>query len=450
MGLFSMLVGSTGSLRVFQQALEVAQNNVSNASTPGFAKQRLLLAAQPFDPGQGLPGGLDAAGLQSFRNQFDEEAVRRRQEEFGLSDQQAAEISRLEPYFDVTGEAGIPEALNGFFRSVSAWSVAPNDTMARSAVIERAGYLAARVRDTAGGLERATVMADRQIRTEVDTINRLAQTVRELNTEARQSTRSAADPGLDARLNNVLEELAEHVDFTTVKQSDGSLIVLLGGQTPLLVGDHLYEIHVESSNTAAILYDAQGHAITSQVSRGRLGAMLEFRNTTLPSFMSDLDRLAAGLADSVNALLAAGVDMNNQPGAPLFTYDAAAAAASLSVTSIRPEELAAAVPAAPGGNGNVLPLIELADSGQIDGASFTEFYGALARNVGRSLESAREDLNTNQQLLLQARTLRQESSGVSLDEEAILLIQFQRAYQATARLVMILNDLTETTINLLR
>jgi len=59
-------------------------------------------------------------------------------------------------------------------------------------------------------------------------------------------------------------------------------------------------------------------------------------------------------------------------------------------------------------------------------------------------------VTTSEQLLLQARAMRDEVSGVSLDEEAVHLIEFQRAYQASARLITVLNELTEITINLLR
>ena len=451
MGLFSTLISSMGALRVFEQALEVTQNNVNNASTPGFAKQRLAIESLPFDPERGLPGGVLSAGPQSYRDYYAEQAVWRRQQDYGYSDQSVASLSRIEPYFNVTGDAGIPGALSRFFQSVSAWSVAPNDSATRAAVLEQAGYLAGQVRDTASGLIAAQDSAEQQVRQTADTINHLAGTVRELNSRIRQDARTAADPSVEAQLYTVLEELAGYANITTLKQADGTWTILLGGQTPLVVGDRQYEITAEHSGTQAIILDAAGKDITSQINGGRLGALLQFRNTTLPSYASSLDRLASTLADRVNAELAAGVDMNNQPGAALFEYDPAAGAAiTLRVTAITPEELAAALPTAPGGNGNVFNLMALANSGEIDGASFTEYYAALARSVGRAVETAREDQTTNEQLLFQAQALRQEVSGVSLDEEAIRLIEFQRAYQATARLVTVLDELTEVTINLLR
>jgi flagellar hook-associated protein 1 FlgK len=450
MSLFGTLVASAGALRVFEKALETTQNNVSNASTPNFAKQRLLVDSLAFEPDLGLPGGILSGGLDSYRDQYSEQAVWRRQEEFGHSQQLVSELARIEAYFDITGGAGVPGALNRFFQSVSSWSVVPNDAAARASVIEQAGYLAARVRDTAQGVAGARTAAEQQIHNTVDSINHLAGMVRDLNAELRQDYRMAGDPGFDARLHTVLEQLAEVVNFTTLRQPDGTVTILMGGQTPLVIGDRRYEIAADTSSSAMIV-DTQGVDVTAQASRGRLGALLQHRNTTLPAYLNDLNRLAAALADRVNAVLASGVDSNNQPGAALFTYDATVGAAlSLRVTSLTAEQLAAALPAAPGGNANVLNLMELANTAEIDGTTFMEFYGAAARNMGRALETAREDSITNELLLLQARAMREETSGVSLDEEAIHLMEFQRAYQASARLVTVLDELTEVAINLIR
>ncbi len=69
--------------------------------------------------------------------------------------------------------------------------------------------------------------------------------------------------------------------------------------------------------------------------------------------------------------------------------------------------------------------------------------------MGRDISNARDDSSTDQQLLTQAQTLRSQLSGVSLDHEATNLIALQRAYQATAKMLTILNDLTQTVINII-
>jgi flagellar hook-associated protein 1 FlgK len=450
-GLFTTLTTAAGSLRVFEKALDTVSNNVANANTAGYARQTLPILAQPFDPSLGLPGGIAAGDLQSSRDEYAEETVRQDQHRFGLADQTVTELSGIEPLFDVTGDAGIPNALNALFQSFSVLSVSPNDNIARNNVIASADDLAGQFNSAAAGLNSASLSLNAKIRSAADTINGLTQQIADLNTQIRSNVESSADPAVDANLNNALESLAQYVDFVTLRQPDGSVTVLLGGQTQLVMGDRQYSISAGADAGTAVVHDAFGNDVTAQLTGGRLKALVDMKNTVLPGFMNDLDRLAAAVSDGIDDTLAHGVDASGNTGAPLLAYDSlSGAAATLHVTNITADQLAAALPGANGGNGNALNLGALSDSAQIDGTSFTQFYGSLAARVGRSLNSARQNQQTQQDLLQQARSMRADSQGVSIDEEAIRMIEFQRAYQAAARIVTVLNDLTDTVIGMLR
>src|SRR6185437_13074414 len=106
--------------------------------------------------------------------------------------------------------------------------------------------------------------------------------------------------------------------------------------------------------------------------------------------------------------------------------------------------------AAPGGGGNAQDVAALAKLPLLDGAPFTAFYGGLAGRVGQRKAAAGRDRQLHEQLLAQAQAVREETSGVSLDMEATRLVQFQRAYQAAAQLLTVLNQLTGTLIDMLR
>src|SRR5581483_4147837 len=115
--------------------LQVTQNNVANASTPGFAKQSLQLVAVQMDLLAASSGGVTTGQLQSARNEFAEQSVRRQSTLFGREQQLATNLTSLESAFDVTGRTGIPAALNAFFQSVSAWGQSPDSLPARQIVI---------------------------------------------------------------------------------------------------------------------------------------------------------------------------------------------------------------------------------------------------------------------------------------------------------------------------
>lgn len=450
-GLFGALQASASTLRFFDAALATAQNNVNNASTPGYAKQRITGVAAPFIPEQGQLGGLEGWELASLRSEYAEQAVRQAASQFGRYDQKASDLSRVEGVFDASGETGVPGALSKLFQSFSAWSVVPNDAGPRQQVIDRASDVAVSFRETATDLTSAAAAADRQIRSVVDTVNSLASSIRDLNVQMQRDFRTRNDPSLDAQFHATLEKLSEYTEFNALRQPDGSMTVLMGGQVPLVNGERLYAISADFTTGETQIRDASGTDVSTLVSEGRLGALVELRNTTLPTYLADLNRLASGMADDVNAMLAAGRDANGDPGAPLFSYVSADNAAStLQVTAITPEQLAGATPAKPDGNENALNLAALANGAQLDGLSYTAFYGQLAARVGQTITAAKNDQQTHQQMLLQTRSMRDEISGVSLDEEATRLIEFQRAYQATAHLISVLNDLTQVTLDMVK
>ncbi len=444
--LLASLLNTSNALRVYSQALTVTQNNVVNASTPGYAKQTQGLEAMPFDIAVGLPGGVTAGPVLSARDGFAEKSVREQQTALGLYQQKANDLTPLETYFDLSGTSGIGPDMSGLFQQFSQLSVTPNDAVARQGVIDQANTVAQSFRNTATGLASQGSSLDQASRSTIDSINRLARVIAEVNAHNRVDPSGSVDAGVDAQLNSALEEMSQLVNFTALQQPDGTVAVYLGGQSPLVANDHAYAIQGDFSTAQTAIVSSTGADITNLVTGGKLSALLDDKNNVLPAYMTDLNTLAENFASQVNTTLANGVDQNGAaPTTDLFQYDAAAGAAlTLSVNPVTPDQIAAALPGAAGGNGNALALAKLANAKTVDGYTFAQFYGNLGGRVGRDLSEAKNTQSTKQQLLSQAQALRDQVSGVSLDEEAEHLVAFQRAYEATSKMMSILNSLTDT------
>jgi flagellar hook-associated protein 1 FlgK len=340
--------------------------------------------------------------------------------------------------------------MDRLFGSFSSLSLNPNDLPGREQVLASARDLATAFNRTAFALGQARTQADTDVRNAVDAVNRLAGQLAGYNKLLREDRRRVNDPGLEALIHADLEELAQYTDFTMLRGEDGTYNIYLGGQTALVIGQERYPVTLDFSGTEPRLLDLEGRDVTGQVQQGKVRGLLEFRTQLLPDLEGELNRLASTLADQVNQSLAGGVDLDGlAPEINLFDYDPASAAASLKVTAIAARQLAAARPEAPGGNGNALDLAALGRSGQLDGYSFSQYYGLVAGKVGRLKNDAETKQEAHHLLLTQARSIRAESAEVSLDEEATKLIEFQRAYQASAELVRVLNSLTEETLALM-
>ena len=473
--LFGALNGSLEAIEAFQTALNISQNNVSNASTPGYARQIANLEALPFFPSGGLTGGVQAGPAQSSQNEYADQAVRNQLSQQGSFSAQSNALTSIQGLFDVSGQTGVVGALNNLFQSFSAWAATPGSTSAQQAVLASAQALAQSFQSTAASLSQTTVQVNQQISSTVQQINQIASQIQADNLAILENPNPAGgvDAGLDANLHASIESLSKLADVTVTFASNGTVTVLLGGQTPLVIGAQQNDIQANFSNTTgavnpgaipnAQILDANGQDITGQISQGALGGLLNVRNTVLPGLQGNgqetgaLNQLAQQVADRVNQILTAGTTPGGQPGSPLFAYNGASPVDVASTLTLDPNITAGGLaPADPGpppvGNGVALALSNLGQStdpaNQIGGQTILQFLSAAATQVGQQASDAQAGQNQSSQLLAQAQAFQTQVSGVSLDAEAVNVLQLQEGYQAAGKMVSVIDGLAQTLINM--
>ncbi len=476
-GIFGALTASSQSLGAFQRAIEISQNNVNNASTPGYAAQIADFTALSFNAQSGLAGGVTAQS-HSTRDSYLDQSVRNQSTNLGSAQQLTESLSAIESSFDVSGASGVPGALTKLFSSFSALSVAPGSSSSRQSVLSAAQEAASAFQQTASVLSQASAKTDGQIRAQLNQISALATEIQGYNKARAQG--GTEDAGRDARLNSALEKLSSLANITTRTGADGGTDVLLDGQIPLVLGTQQFSLGVATAPAPAsppvnpaglpslLIVDSGGNDITSHFAGGTVSGLLQFRNRTLAGLQGDqtqagsLNALAKSFADRVNSLLTSGRISDGppaQPGVPLFTYDASditKTAASLGVVSgITAAQIATISPGPPSvSNGTALALANLAHGNgaadQVNGLSYTQYFGEIAGGVGRTLASQKDSADLYQQASSQAQSLRSQLSGVSLDAEAVRLLQYQKAYSASAKLITVLDQIMQTTLDILK
>jgi flagellar hook-associated protein 1 FlgK len=473
--ILASLTSAGNALDVFQQALSVIQNNVNNSSTAGYATQSLNLTAQPLVVTGGLTGGVAAQGLQDSRDDYAEEQVQQQTQTLGLYTAQAQATGTIQSFFDVTGTGGLPTALNNLLSAFSAWSTTPSDATAQQTVLSDAQSLASSVNGLANSLSSTSQQLDTQIGSTVSQINSIATQIQQYNQGV--LTDSTPDPGAEAQLYSALDDLSKLTNFSTVKQADGTITVSLGGGTPLVIGDQVNALSASDSvdtnpaptysnspPTAHIL-DSQGNDVTSQITSGQLGGELDSRNRVLGGLLGNaqqqgtLNQFAQTLADTVNTILESGTVSTASgaaSGTALFTYDTSNGtnvAANLALNpAISASELAP-VDSSGNANGNATQLADLGTAGNtagnIDGMNLVQYLAQMSSAIGQENQTATTNQTTQTQIAAQATTLRDQVSGVSLDTQATEVLQFQRAYQASAQVLTVLNTVLDSTIQMM-
>jgi len=472
--LFAALNTAGNALDVLGQAIGVVQNNVANSSTPGYVTQTLNMTASPFDVSGNLWGGVEASGVASSRNIFAEQAVWTANEQAGQSTQEASSLSALQNYFDVSGTSGVPGALSSLYSAFSAWSSNPTDSTSRQQVISAATNFAQQVQQTATNVEQLRTQTDTQLSGTVSNINSLTSQIATINGEIQGGDKN--DAGVQSQLYNALEQLSNLAPINVSTASDGTAVVLLGGQSPLVTGNQSNPLElsytvpsnptIANATPDAQLLTSDGRDVTALASQGQLGGLLAFRNTTLPSVIGDssqqgsLNELAQNVADTVNGLLEGGQVSAGPPvvmGQALFSYSATEpteAASSLSIDpAITASTLAAISPGPPAvANGVATQLANLSTTtnASLNNLTATDFYSSIAAGIGQSEATASANQTTQSQLLSQAQNMRAQVEGVSLNQQATLLMQYQQSYEAAAQLISTVNITMQSLITVMQ
>jgi flagellar hook-associated protein 1 len=449
--LLTSLTSAASSMRAFEKGMEVVSNNTVNSNTPGYVKQSASFKSLPFNLDGAQSGGVSIGEVISSRDEYAERNVQAQQTALAMSSTLQSHLSAIEPVFDLQSTTGIAGSLSSLFSSFSQLEVGPNDAPERESVISAASGLATAFNVAANNLAQASLSIAVDTQNNISDINSLTADIQRINTQFRQSSGAVIDPSVDAQLHNDLESLSKYVDITTIQGQDGAYNVFLGGQTPLVIGSTQFEISATTLTGSLSILDSTGNDITAHVTNGQLGALKQLQNTTIPNYQSQLDQLAANVADVVNSKLTSGVDQFGNPGIPMFSYNPAAPAKTLAVTSITASQLAAASVGNPGGNDNAIALSQLQNTpiAGLGNFTMTGYYGNLSSAVGRDISNAANNQTTQQQLLSQAQTLRSESSSVSLDEEAASLETYQRSYDATSKLFSVIDAMMQTLLGLI-
>ncbi|MBS1833339.1 MAG: hypothetical protein JST65_11520, partial [Acidobacteria bacterium] len=142
------LLNTASAQRAFDRVLQTIQNNVTNVNTPGWAKQRVLLQAEPFSTGwAGRQGGVRAGNMEDSRSQYAERQVRDSQSKLSYSSQLSENLSRLEKTFELNSGTGIPQSFTNLFNAFSQLSLSPNSPLPRQTVIDQAKAVASSFND---------------------------------------------------------------------------------------------------------------------------------------------------------------------------------------------------------------------------------------------------------------------------------------------------------------
>lgn len=458
---FSPLSIGQSALRANGLGIKLAGQNIANVNTPGYTKQDVELSATPgYDSHFPTAGaGVSVDGIRSFRDQFVESRLLT---ETGISGRLTAQrdaLSSVETVFSAAGSADINSAITSFFGSFRDLETNPTSLPFRQAAIDSGQRLGDAFSSTRSSLVDIRDGIDKQLRSTVDDVNKLSSKVAALNAQigvAQNGGGGSLSELLDQR-GEAVRSLVELTGGRVTTNEDSSVTVSLGDGKPLVLADRAFSLKTVSTPPSG-LADIRLNGQPAVINNGRLKGLQDAITETNKS-ITGLDDLAASIASRVNTAHSSGSDLDGNSGTAFFEVPAGGApitAANLKVSSAIKANPRLIVTAASGaGNGDATVARQIAglltDKSSTAGSktgSFTSIYGSIVSDAGEAVSSTADSLSIQQVILSQTIEQREAASGVSLDEEAVNLLRYQRAFEAAARFLKVADEVTQTIITL--
>lgn len=459
-GLTTTLYTASAALRAHSLGVQVAGANVANAATPGSSARQVVLAS---NQGPGALAGVSVVAISRRDEPFLRASSIRAGVDNAYASTRADLLEQAEGVLAPVDGSSVEHALDGFFTSVSALASAPSNVAARQSFLASASAAADAFNGMAENIRELGAQVDTRMTDATRRASGLAKQLAEMNQRIGSAAPQAEEPAalLDDR-DRVAQQLAAIVGGEVLRDKDGNVNVNALGTTIVTGKEALSLGTTRNATTGKLEVVASGYGqeraiVTSRANSGELGALITVRDRDLAAQASSLDALAFDFQTSVNAIHQAGVGLDGVGGRALFTGAAGAtgAAAALQVNTAvaqDPRAVAAASSATtlPGDNRAALQLVALgtqpaALSGTATFAEASRSRAVALASAAQSANANRDDASAQHEL---ADGLLTRATGVSTDEELINLEQFQRAYQASAKVIATVNEMLDTLVKL--
>lgn len=337
-----LLGTATSGLQAFQRSIATAGNNISNANTEGYSRQRVELGTRPPSfTGQGFMG--NGVQIESVSRLFDQFTVDRLRDTTSTSAQYDTLFEYSGRVSNLLGDsdAGLSAGLETFFNSLQDMADNPSAIPPRQLVLSEAGSLVGRIQNLGQQLDAMRNEINGGLDTVVNEINSISSAIAEANKNILDAVSQGAGQTpndlLDKR-DMLINDLSKLVSVRTIEQDDGSVNVFVGSGQSLVTGLLASELQTTRNGfdtqrtEISVVTGGITAEITGNLTGGKLGALLDFRDQTLNLAENALGRIAVTVSTEFNLQQNLGMDLDGEMGVDMFSIDQPSVAAHVNNT----------------------------------------------------------------------------------------------------------------------
>lgn len=462
----------------------------------------------PIDASQdGMGAVIDA--ISRNRDTFLDNSFRKETTDLNYYQEYSDNAIQLETTVDEMGDTGISSALTAFYNGLSQLAANPNDFVTRNSLVQDAVTLANKFNETytslqntrtglVGDINNPDTINQSKLSTTIADLNTKLTSIADLNDKINVATSQGITPNslLDQR-DRLLDTISEYIPATIKNESNNTVTISLGNIQLVSGKDVVGKFDVQLgdvNNPSLVRVVSDGGSVYSNdayslITSGKLGAILQLGGSdsnklTIKGLIDSINTLANQFSTAINAVQTNGryivsatsphqlsdnlsnpLDPLNPPGAdpdPENFFVDSDASGSINAGNIKvndtivnnPYQIAAAKLTSKvdetGDGSNVLLMSQIRDQ-NIIGPGGTTTQGFLTNIIGKmgtQSKNVQDNLDIKSSIVAQVTQKRDSVTGVNLDEELADLIRFQKAYEASAKVMTTISQTLNTIINM--
>lgn len=443
--LFGGMNNAVRALQSSQFALTVHSSNIAQSNNPAYTRRDVV----PFSPSR--PFGV---GVLRLRDAFIDEQFRRASAGLGEAAVRRNVMSKVEDIFGDPVNGGLRQTLDGFFDAWQGLAENPTDGVARLQVLSAGRAFAQQINWTYTQLKAVEQTVNEQMSGQVTEINGHLQQIFDLNVRISELSRNRmADADLRDQRDQLLDNLARLTGSVAMEQPDGTVRVAIGS-IMVVDGPTVARLRlIDSPQGPRPAWEGYGTYSPEFRGGGALAGLVSLRDNELIRIKQDVDLLGKSVAERVNALHQAGTGLGGETGLDFFIIGTAPGDIRVN-PDLQAHQLAAGESGEPGDVNNARKIAAVAEEPLLESAVIPgqfqaprTYYRNLIGWIGARAHQATEMEGILQSYRRTTEEQRQSQWGVSLDEEMAKLTIEQKAFQAAARVITIMDDMLDHLIN---
>ena len=473
MGVLNVLQSGKSGMNSAKAGIATAGHNISNANTEGFSRQTVRVESDVTKQMAGgggpyLGDGTKIARIERINDQYLEKQLREGHRDLAYHEEKQVFLNQMEDVFNEMNGDGLNRLVSRFFNEFRKLANDPSSEAIRQSVRESSQAMMNDFRRIRNETEAVRGHIDSRMEGDFKELNSLAEQVGSLNLKIQRAAIGGNQPNdlLDRR-DLLIQKMSTYVDLTTHQEESGFINIDVRGVGPLVVGPNVQKYYIARSSPDS---DAPNVENALQISRseyntqfithhfqgGKIGGLVELRDKAVAGVLDRLDQMAHSMVTAVNEIHGQGVTADGLTGIGFFKdIDGVNGAAGRLQLSDEIQESVNNIAAglaqnAPGDNRNALAIANIQNFHLMNGGKTTvdDFYNSIVADVGVATQRNHEDLGQQKGILTQLNKVREQVSGVSIDEETTNLMQFQHAFDASAKVLKVADEMLDTVLKL--